>query len=174
MLSFDIRSLEARAAQVAGALDPDDPIWEEADPRPSGPIRVEGRLSPAGQSRFYLSGRMSGTVALECRRCLTAVSEEVNDELHAVFAPSGDTEVDDPDVFEFDPGGRELDLRPAVRESWLLAVPAFAECREDCKGLCPTCGADLNEGECGCEPARDSRWDALRKPAGRTAASGEN
>ncbi len=117
---------------------------------------------------------MSGKVAMECRRCLTDVTEEVNDELHAVFAPTGDTEVDDPDVFDFDPQARELDLRPAVRESWLLAVPAFAECREDCKGLCPTCGADLNEGECGCEPARDSRWDALRKPAGRAAAPGDN
>lgn len=174
MLSFDIRSLEARAAQVAGTLDPDDPIWEDADQRPSGPIEVEGRLSPAGHSRFYLSGRMSGKVALECRRCLTDVTVEVSDDLHAVFAPSGDTEVDDPDVFGFDPGGRELDLRPAVRESWLLAVPAFAECREDCKGLCPTCGADLNEGECGCEPARDSRWDALRKPASRMAAPEDN
>ena len=174
MLSFDIRSLTSRAEQVAGTLEPDDPIWEDADQRPAGPITVEGRLSPAGQSRFYLSGRMSGKVAMECRRCLTDVTEEVNDELHAVFAPTGDTEVEDPDVFEFDPQARELDLRPAVRESWLLAVPTFAECREDCKGLCPSCGADLNEGECSCEPARDSRWDALRKPAGRMAAPGDN
>ncbi len=174
MLSFDIRSLEARAAQVAGTLNLDDPIWQDADQRPAGPIRVEGRLSPAGQSRFYLSGRMSGKVAMECRRCLTDVTEVVNDELHAVFAPSGDTEVDDPDVFGFDPQARELDLRPAVRESWLLAVPGFAECREDCKGLCPSCGADLNEGDCGCEPARDLRWDALRKPASRMAAPGDN
>ena len=174
MLSFDIRSLEARAAQVAGTLHPDDSIWEDADQRPSEPIQVEGRLSPAGQSRFYLSGHISGQVAMECRRCLTGVTEDVSDELHAVFAPSGDTEVDDPDVFDFDPQGRDLDLRPAVRESWLLAVPAFAECREDCKGLCPNCGADLNEGECACEPARDSRWDALRKPAGRMATPGES
>lgn len=174
MLSFDIRSLSSRAEHVAGTLEPDDPIWEDSDQRPAGPIGVEGRLSPAGQSRFYLSGRMSGKVAMECRRCLTDVTEEVNDELHAVFAPTGDTEVDDPDVFEFDPQARELDLRPAVREGWLLAVPTFAECREDCKGLCPSCGADLNEGECGCEPARDSRWDALRKPAGRMAAPGDN
>ncbi|MDQ3195072.1 MAG: hypothetical protein M3Q32_01525, partial [Pseudomonadota bacterium] len=77
MLSFDIRSLEARAAQVEGSLDHDDPIWEDADQRPSGPVRVEGRLSPAGQSRFYLSGRISGTAAMECRRCLTDVTKEV-------------------------------------------------------------------------------------------------
>ena len=45
---------------------------------------------------------------------------------------------------------RELDLRPSVREQWLLAVPSFVLCREDCKGLCPHCGADLNLGPCGC------------------------
>ena len=45
MLSFDIRSLEAHAAQVAGTLDPDDPIWEEGDQLPAGAVRVEGRLS---------------------------------------------------------------------------------------------------------------------------------
>ena len=57
-------------------------------------------------------------------------------------------------------GTIRFDLRG---EQWLLDVPGYALCREDCKGLCPTCGADLNEGECECPPAADSRWDALRK-----------
>ena len=45
---------------------------------------------------------------------------------------------------------------------WLLVAPAFVLCREDCKGLCANCGADLNAGACACPPATDSRWDALR------------
>ena len=61
-----------------------------------------------------------------------------------------------------------VDLRPAIREQWVLNVPAFAECRPDCKGICPTCGADLNAGPCSCGPATDSRWEALR--ASRTRA----
>jgi uncharacterized protein len=54
-----------------------------------------------------------------------------------------------------------------VREQWLLAVPTFLLCRDDCKGLCPTCGVDLNAGECQCPPqiTVDSRWDALRAVA---------
>lgn len=47
--------------------------------------------------------------------------------------------------------GRTIDLDPIVREQVLLALPASVLCREDCKGLCPQCGQNLNEAECGCE-----------------------
>lgn len=59
--------------------------------------------------------------------------------------------------------GRELDLGGILREQILLALPMDALCREDCKGLCPVCGKDLNQAACGCEqkPA-DPRWAALK------------
>ena len=54
-------------------------------------------------------------------------------------------------------------MRPAIREAWLLAAPTFVQCREDCKGLCPTCGTDWNVADCDCEPVNiDSRWEKLR------------
>lgn len=163
MLCFDIRSLESQAAQVDGVLAADDPVWESEGPRPTGPIRVTGRISPAGPGRFYFSGRLEGTLAGECRRCLTDVTAPVADEVHLFFAEEGDeTAEDDPDVHPIDASAHELDLRPAIRESYSLAAPQFVLCREDCKGLCPTCGADRNAGECGCASATDSRWDALR------------
>ena len=57
---------------------------------------------------------------------------------------------------------RELDLRPAVRELWLLDVPGYALCREDCKGLCPTCGTNLNLAQCDCATEEvDPRFAAL-------------
>jgi uncharacterized protein len=166
MLSFDIRSLESHAVQVDGALSPDDPVWQEGDPVPPGPLRVHGRLSSAGApGRFYFSGELHGTLNGECRRCLTGVPMTVDeDEIHLVFAESGDEETaDDPDVYLIEGRARELDLRPAIREHWLLSVPGYAECGPDCKGLCPTCGTDLNSGSCDCTPtAADGRWDALR------------
>lgn len=163
MLSFDIRSLESRAAHVDGQLTPDDPVWEAGDARPSKPIRLEGRLSAAGLSRFYFSGRFSGETEVPCRRCLTDVTVPVSEEAHFIFSSEGEDSADDPDICPFDPNGRELDLRPALREVWLLTVPGFVLCREDCKGLCPTCGTDLNTGTCDCAPATtESRWDALR------------
>ncbi len=162
MLSFDIRSLESKAEQVEGSLSPDDPIWLEGDALPSGAITVTGRLSSAGEGRFYFSGRMTGWMDIPCRRCLEDVDVAVEDEVHFIFAETGADEADDPDVFTYDPSARELDLRPAIRENWLLIAPAYAQCRDDCKGLCANCGRNLNEGACDCAPvSTDSRWDAL-------------
>jgi uncharacterized protein len=52
-------------------------------------------------------------------------------------------------------------LRPLVRDALLLELPLAPLCREDCRGLCAHCGADLNDGPCDCAPPRDPRWDAL-------------
>jgi uncharacterized protein len=167
MLSFDIRSLESKAEAVDGELLPSDPIWVEGDPMPQGPVRVTGRLSAAGPGRFYFSGRISGTAVGECRRCLTDVLSAVDVDAHLIFAEQGlDGADDDSDDYPFDPGDRSLDLRPAVREEWLLAAPAFPLCREDCRGLCPQCGADLNADPDHTHAATDARWETLRNALG--------
>ena len=162
MLSFDLATLESHAVHVEGRLEAGDVIWCGDETRPIDAVQVTGRLSSAGASRFYFSGVIEGSVATICRRCLTAVTAPVNEEVHLLFARAGDEEIDDPDVYVIGDRTRELDLRPSVREQWLLAVPAFVLCQEDCKGLCPHCGADLNQRACDCEPASDDRWDALR------------
>ena len=163
MLSFDLTTLESHAVQVEGSLTADDGIWGNDEARPVDAVQVTGRLSSAGASRFYFSGGIVGAVAATCRRCLTSLTVPVKEEVHLLFAREGDEEIDDPDVYVVGDRTRVLDLRPSVREQWLLSVPAFVLCREDCKGFCPHCGADLNSGPCGCEPKRDDRWDALDK-----------
>lgn len=162
MLSFDIRALDTKAAQVDGLLAPDDPVWQEGDPLPSSPVNATGRLSTAGPGKYFWSGVIAGTLVLPCRRCLTDVTAEVEEDVHLVFADADEEEAEDPDVYPVDPRSAMLDLRPAVREQWLLNAPAYVLCREDCKGLCPNCGADLNAGPCECPPVSDARWDALR------------
>ena len=164
MLSFDLRSLETKAVHVDGAVEPDDPIWEEGDARPSSPIRVTGRLSSAGEGRFYFSGRIEGHAEMSCRLCLEDVDVDVDEDVHFLLAEVGADEADDPDVFLYDPNARNIDLRAAIRETWLLTEPAYVQCREDCKGLCATCGTNLNESSCDCVPTKtDSRWNALLK-----------
>lgn len=176
MLSFDICALEAQAAAVDGELAADDDVWQGGDPLPQAPIRVTGRLSSAGPDRFYFSGRIEGTAQGECRRCLTDVTTPVVLVSHLVFsAAAADGEDDESDAYTFDPAALVVDLRPAVREEWLLHVPAFPLCRDDCAGLCPRCGADRNlpadAGGCGCAPAADPRWDALRPAAQQQGTS---
>ncbi len=163
MLFFDIRSLETRAESVDGTLDVTDPVWEADDVRPvGGGVHVVGRLSAAGHGRFFFSGSLAGTVTSTCRRCLVDVQLAVSEPLQLLFAEAGLDEADEDDVVLIPAGARELDLRPAVREEWLLAVPAFALCRDDCRGLCPTCGADRNTDACNCAPELDARWAGLR------------
>ena len=165
MLVFDIRSVEAKAVQVDAELSPDDAVWQSGDPVPAHPLRVTGRLSAAGGGggRFYWHGRVAGDITLPCRRCLADATVHVQDEAHVIFAEAGSDESEDPDVYVLEERSNQLDLRPVIREQWMLNAPAFAECRPDCKGICPTCGKDLNEGPCECPASRDARWDALRK-----------
>ncbi|HWZ60251.1 MAG TPA: DUF177 domain-containing protein [Gemmatimonadaceae bacterium] len=153
MLVFDLRTLASAAAQVHDVLPTDDPVWTELDNRPVDGVQVTGRLSAAGPGRFYFSGQVSGTARGECRRCLTEVTAPVSESAQLIFVEQGEDDLDDPDVFVFDPRPNVLDLRPAIREQWLVAAPAFVQCRDECRGLCPTCGADLNAGTCACEPA---------------------
>ena len=165
MLSIDIRSLTDHAVTVDDILPADDPVWVAGDPVPSAPLHVRGRLSSAGPGRFYWHGSIEGDVTLECSRCLGDTTGHVTDDAHLIFAEAGSEDVeDDPDVFVLDERSPDLDLRPAVREQWLLNVPGYALCRDDCKGLCPTCGAELNLGRCDCESsAADSRLEPLPK-----------
>jgi uncharacterized protein len=164
MLSYDLREIESKAVHVEGDLPADDEVWEEGDTRPEGAVHVTGRLSSAGGSRYFFAGRLSGRLEGECRRCLGPAAADVSEDLQLIYVADEDDETaDDPDVYPLDPQTGELDLRPAVREHWLLSAPGFVQCREDCQGLCPQCGANLNEGPCGCPPVTDSRWDALRK-----------
>jgi uncharacterized protein len=95
-----------------------------------------------------------------CRRCTAPVTGELSIAVHERFgdAPSTDDEwypiVDD-----------TIDLGPLVRDAIVLDLPAAPLCREDCQGLCPQCGADRNESECGCVAPKDPRWanlDVLR------------
>jgi uncharacterized protein len=163
MLSFDIRAVESKAVQVDAKLPANDPVWQQGDPVPAAPLRVTGRLSSAGAGRFYWHGRLSGEVTLPCRRCLADATVHVQDESHVIFAQAGSDESEDPDVYVLDERSNEIDLRPVVREQWMLNVPSYAVCRAECKGFCPICGKDLNEAPCDCSASRDSRWDALRR-----------
>ncbi len=164
MLVFDLRTLAAGAVQVDDVLPSDDPVWQAGDPTPMESVRVTGRLSAAGAGaeRYYFSGQLTGRAVGACRRCLTDVTTDVEERVQMLFAEQGAEGADDPDVFLFDPRTHELDMRPAIREHWVLSAPAYVLCREECQGLCATCGADLNAGPCACTPSVDDRWAALR------------
>ena len=91
-----------------------------------------------------------------CRRCL----KETGGELAASFRELFERHPTEGETYRL--AGEEIDLEPLVREAVLLELPLSPLCAEDCKGLCPECGADLNAEGCDCEvEQRDPRWAAL-------------
>lgn len=129
------------------------------------PLRVELKAQSVGEG-VLVRGRMSTRLDLECRRCLAPVEGEIADEVTLLYEPLGEDEEAEleGEVYPLPPRGDQLDLAPALREELILRVPQFVVCSDTCRGLCPTCGANLNETTCNCVPEEESSpWTALKK-----------
>lgn len=166
MLRIDLRELSQGPVETQAELAPQDPLFEGLGVTLAEPVRVDGRLQGTGEGRYYWHGQLHTTVAGECRRCLNPVQTPLAAEVGALFTNEADAG-DDPDAYRLQSHDTEVDLRPVVREELALAVPRFMLCRDDCRGLCPTCGKDLNAGRCGCTPDGDPRWRALADLKGK-------
>lgn len=93
-------------------------------------------------------GRIHANVECECVRCLATTTQPVVAEFQEIWYYPPEKA---PEEAEWVIGeDANLDLAPLVREGFLLGIPIQVLCREDCKGLCPTCGQDLNTGPCNC------------------------
>ncbi len=159
MLSVKIGALDRGPVEVSGTVASDDPLFDGVGFELGESVRVSGRLSGASVGRFYWKGRIATTVSATCRRCLTSTAVAIDARVDAVFTENQDTE--DPSEYVVPKGAGLIDLHEVIREELILATRQFALCREDCKGLCQTCGTDLNLHSCDCWPSLDSRWTAL-------------
>jgi uncharacterized protein len=117
-----------------------------------------------------LRGRLWAGLELQCARCLEPVLQDVTREFELLYRPLGaDAGRDELSVTDAEAEigyyqGDGLLLEDVLREQVLLALPLKVTCREDCRGLCPHCGQNLNEGQCSCTTAiEDLRWTALRE-----------
>jgi uncharacterized protein len=120
-------------------------------------------------SDIRLVGQLTGRFEVSCARCLEPVPQQVNHSFDLLYRPLGiDRRKEEVAISqaETEIGYYEdegLELEDVLREQVLLAVPIKTVCRVDCKGLCPRCGQNLNEGSCTCQPGQeDQRWYALR------------
>ncbi len=95
---------------------------------------------------IFVSGTVDTMFKAVCSRCLVPMEQPLT--LHIEEEYSSDA---DESAFTIS-GGKEIDLSEAVRQYLLLAIPMKPLCREDCAGLCPTCGHNLNLGPCNCPP----------------------
>jgi uncharacterized protein len=153
---------ELPRALLADALEGLHPDLDKS----TGNLRVE--LSKDRDENVYARGDLKALVTIACGSCLGPALIKINTPLNVTFvadddeASESDDPLDDVDVATHD---REwVDLGPLVREQIILAIPISPRCREECLGLCPTCGQNRNERDCGHQPAalEDPRFAALK------------
>ena len=119
---------------------------------------------------YRLEARLSYEQTLTCTRCLAPLTQRVEDEIELAIETSasepmlGEHELSTSDLKTLFLEGEELDTTPILMEQLQLNIPMKPLCREDCAGLCPTCGADRNQAPCSCEESQtDPRWQALER-----------
>ena len=99
-----------------------------------------------------------------CARCLKTIHVDIDKEFEEEYVQFGSLSpvtAEEAEVYEY--SDKEIDLGRAVRDAVLLDIPIRHLCSEGCMALCPMCGKDLNEGNCGCsQPIGDIRFDVLK------------
>jgi uncharacterized protein len=163
MLNLALAAVDRGEVRIREDVPPDHPLWTDAGVQLSAPLEVDFTARSVGDG-VLVRGRIRTRVRQQCRRCLAEVEREVDDTVDMLFEPLEDEEdAADGEVYPIPHRGAELDLSGPVREQLLLRAPEYVLCREECRGLCPTCGADLNAGSCGCPaPEAPSPWDVLK------------
>lgn len=134
-----------------------------------GPAHAQMRVVLSGE-RVIVDGTVAARLLLVCSRCLKSFPAEVSKSFSLEYWPDPAVEFEGEELEleyrDLEVGfyrDDKIDLTAAVTEQIVLEIPMKPICREDCKGLCDQCGADLNEGNCGCEKmALDPRLQVLR------------
>lgn len=121
------------------------------------------------KDQFRLAGRVQTMLELPCSRCLEAFTLAVDQTFDLRYQPhahntgDGEREIEEDDLTTAFYENEEIDLGQLMREQFYLALPMKPLCRDDCKGLCPTCGTNWNTGTCGCKQEwEDPRLAALK------------
>lgn len=168
---LEIHPVDFREEFGPGVID----LGEEV--RQLSPLGSEGRADLVEEHHgkhevvqdIRIKGKLQTSVEVACARCLEPVVHAVERSFDLLYRPlgidSGHAELSVTDA-EAEIGyyqGEGLLLEDVLREQLLLALPLKTLCREDCKGLCPQCGKNLNEVQCSCvDEIEDPRWSALK------------
>lgn len=171
-MRIELEKLDGGKGDFAHVYQPDelDPVDERITLTRA--VAINGTVKRAG-NEVFVSGHVETRVQVECDRCLKPVELPVSADFALEYITGVEYESssaaalseEEMSVSVFD--GEAIDVDEIVKEQILLAVPARMLCREDCKGICPECGIDLNTGQCNCAAEEvDPRWAALQSLKG--------
>ena len=161
-MRIDISSL--KEGENVLHLEEDPAILDLSDELvPQGLVTLDGSVLRRG-SRLVLHAAIALSLEAECSRCLAPFSVPINGFLETSYELGAEvTPYQKGSEVILIPGSEQsIDLTNQVREAIILAIPLKCLCHEECKGLCPRCGINLNRKSCNCAaPREDPRWTAL-------------
>ncbi len=129
-------------------------------------IEVELTATKSGDEIIF-QGTISTLIEAECARCLELFEKPISSKLQFVIQfldVGGSEDMGDDDFVVLPKTSEDYDISERIREAIILELPYKPLCEINCKGLCPMCGENLNETDCGCtQDKTDERWDTLRQ-----------
>jgi uncharacterized protein len=169
---FDIQTLQRHKIRFDQVFAPGQIDFLDENLRQDGDLLVQGvaeLVDPFGAREIRVRGDVKGGMEVFCARCLEPIRLPVSCQMDLFYCPMAriareeEVAIDDAETevgFYEAPG---LDLADVVREQVMILLPMRSICREDCGGICPTCGKNRNREACCCqEHFPDARWEALR------------
>ena len=122
------------------------------------PVKVSGTVSNLGGD-IDIVVKASGKARFVCDRCLDEFEREISVEFSERLVKSDLNSNEEDDTISF--SGNSIDIDNLLVDNFITSLPIKTLCREDCKGLCGSCGKNLNEGDCDCSAPTDPRFDVL-------------
>jgi uncharacterized protein len=168
MFSLNLKMIRTPQESFERVYAPEQVAVDE-DFRVIAPVSLAFEIFKDGE-RFRLAGRVQTLLELPCSRCVEPFATPVDALFDLRYQPQaentgeGDLEIAEDDLTTAFYQHDEIDLAQLLREQFYLSLPMKPLCRENCGGLCPVCGTNLNRGACACTHAwEDPRLAALRE-----------
>jgi uncharacterized protein len=153
----DLKDLVDEKVSLTGSFEPGDIDFSRDNIRQAAALNWNATAERAG-GEIRINGSLKTTVEMMCSRCLEPARHDINKSFDLFFRQRDELMFDEDQEIELTErdtqtaffSGTQLAIGEILREQVLLALPMKALCRVDCKGLCPTCGINLNSGTCSC------------------------
>lgn len=168
---LSVKQMEVREVRFDETFAPGELDFQDKEIQQAGPLHVQGtaELLPNTDGEVRVKGSFEVRMETECDRCLGRAQFPLSNSFDLFYKPV--SLIANEEEFGLDDGEVELgfyqgggmELEDILREQVLLLLPMQRICREDCKGICPSCGKNRNETLCDCKDESSNRWAALRE-----------
>jgi DUF177 domain-containing protein len=166
---LDLTKRHGSRERVERTLDPSAFDPQDEDYRVAAPVELSMDVEKAGGEAFRVSGRVKTRLELVCSRCVEPFDVPVDASFELRYLPQaenageGEREIAEDDLTTAYYREGTLDISELLREQFQLTLPMKPLCSDDCRGLCPECGTNLNRTTCSCAPKwEDPRLAPLR------------